>query len=355
VAESALPRPRPALSRGLRVAGLAWLPIALAVTITVALFFGAASIPPAEIVQILGHKLGLYSSHVSWSPGDENIVWDIRLPRVVAAALVGACLAVAGTLFQAVLRNPLADPYVIGTSAGAQLGVTIALVLPVQISVLGFGTLQAFAFLGALGTVLFVYALARTGSGTPVVTLILAGFVMSSFLISATSFLMVTGSRMNQVLTWTLGGIQVNDWGQLGIAFATAVASCLLACLLAPRLDAILLGEETASYLGVRVERLKLATIVLASFVTALAVTLAGVVAFVGLIVPHAARLIYGPGHRVLVPVAACAGAIFVVAVDVLARTLVAPTELPLGVMTAIVGAPFFLYLLHRGRRDYSV
>jgi iron complex transport system permease protein len=299
--------------------------------------------------------LVIWQGHVTWSAGDESIVWNIRLPRVIAAALVGAALAVAGTLYQAVLRNPLADPYVIGTSAGAQLGVTVALLLPVQFAIAGFGSLQALAFAGAVGSVLLVYLLARTGGATPIVTLILAGFVVSSFLISATSFLAVLSARFNDIVSWTMGGIQVDEWSQLAVTAPALLGAAVIAFALAPMLDALLLGEDVAGALGVRVETVKLGVVVLASLVTALAVTLAGVVAFVGLVVPHAARLVYGPGHRVLIPVAACAGAIFVVAVDVIARTVVAPTELPLGVMTAVVGAPFFLYLLRKGRRDYAV
>jgi iron complex transport system permease protein len=329
--------------------------VAVVATLVVALFFGAASIPPSEILQILAHKLGFWPAHSTWSASDESIVWNIRLPRVVAASLVGAALAVAGSLYQAVLRNPLADPYVIGTSAGAQLGVTLALILPIQFSVAGFGPLQGLAFLGAVGSVLLVYSLARTGGTTPIVTLILAGFVASSFLISATSFLMIVSSHLDQVVGWTMGGIQVDEWSQLALAAPALLVTTVIACALAPMLDALLLGEDAAGSLGVPVERLKLGIIVLASLVTALAVTLAGVVAFVGLVVPHAVRLIYGPGHRVLIPVAAGAGAIFVVSVDVIARTVVAPTELPLGVMTAVIGAPFFLYLLRKGRRDYAI
>jgi iron complex transport system permease protein len=355
MAESTLQRSRPVLDRGLFILGVGWLPLALAAAILIALFFGAASIPPSDVLAIVAHKLGIWQGRATWSAGDESIVWNIRLPRVVAAALVGAALAVAGTLYQAVLRNPLADPYVIGTSAGAQLGVTVALLLPIQFAVAGFGPVQALAFAGAVGSVLLVYSLARTAGSTPVVTLILAGFVVSSFLISATSFLMVVSARFNEIVGWTMGGIQVDEWSQLALAAPALLAAILIGYALAPMLDALLLGEEAAGSLGVSVERVKLGVIVLASLVTALAVTLAGVVAFVGLVVPHAARLVYGPGHRVLIPIAACAGAIFVVAVDAVARTVVAPTELPLGVMTAVVGAPFFLYLLRKSRRDYAV
>jgi iron complex transport system permease protein len=321
----------------------------------VALLFGTVSISAGEIVAIVLHKFGLAQAQAGWAPGDENIIWNIRLPRVVAAALVGGALGVAGALFQAVLRNPLADPYVIGTSAGAQLGVTLAYVLSIQVAIGGFGSVQLMAFVGALGTVLFVYALARSSGGTPIVTLLLAGFVVSSFLISATFLLATVSNRVNQIIFWTMGGVANRSWSELGVIAPAILLCAAIALLLAPRLDALQLGEDQAAHLGIRVERVKLACIVLGSFATALAVSLAGVVAFVGLIIPHTARMVFGPGHRVLVPTSLLGGALFVVIVDLLARTVVSPTELPLGVMTAVVGAPFFLHLLRRSRRDYAM
>jgi iron complex transport system permease protein len=319
------------------------------------LLFGSATIAPLDVLRVVAHHLGLLPGHISVSAPDQSIVWDLRLPRVLAAALVGCGLAVAGSLFQAVLRNPLADPYVIGTSAGAQVGVAVAVILPIQFGLLGFDTTQALAFAGAVLTVLFVYALARSGPVTPVVTLVLAGFVTSSFLISLTTFIAVASNRTSQILLWTLGGVAVTEWSQLAAAAFLILAASAAAFLLARQLDVILLGEDQATYLGVRVETLKLAAVTLGSLLTAMAVSLAGVVAFVGLVSPHAVRLVYGPGHRLLIPLAAVAGAIFLVVADLISRVVLAPTEIPLGVITPVVGAPLFLYLLRRNRRGYGV
>jgi iron complex transport system permease protein len=262
---------------------------------------------------------------------------------------------VAGALFQGVLRNPLADPYVIGTSAGAQLGVIIALSAPTSLALAGFGSVQLLAFAGALVTVLFVYALARSAGRAPVVTLLLAGFVVSSFLISATTVLMQMSGKIQQVTMWIMGSLQVGSVGQLATTVPLAALGVAGGVVLGAQLDVLALGEEQAAHLGVRVERLKLAAIVLASLLTALAVALAGIVAFVGLVVPHSARLLYGPRHRLLIVTSALCGSVFLILADLVARSALPPDEIPLGAVTAVVGAPFFLYLLLRARRDYGL
>ncbi|HZS94137.1 MAG TPA: iron ABC transporter permease [Chloroflexota bacterium] len=329
------------------------LPVLLVGVIVLGVAVGPASIPPGETVRVLLTKIGIPAGHVSAAA--ESIVWLIRLPEVVGAALVGAALAVAGGLLQAIFRNPLADPYVIGASAGAQVGVVVAILLPLPIATLGFGAAQVLAFAGAVATVMFVYVLAQSSGRVSAVTLLLAGFVVSSFLISMTSLIGAVSGNIDRIVMWTLGDLNVGSWSQLLIAGPLVLLVVVVACITGWRLDVLLLGEEPARSLGVPVEKLKIATVVLASLLTATAVALAGVVAFVGLIVPHAVRLIYGPGHRTLLPVSAILGAVFLILADLIARSALPDTQLPLGVVTAIVGAPFFLYLLWQRKRDYSV
>ncbi len=340
---------------GLGPLRLAPLPILLVLALFAGTLYGSTTIPAQDTFHIILYKLGLYSGHHAWTASEEAIVWDLRLPRVIAAALVGGSLGVAGALFQAVLRNPLADPYVIGTSAGAQLGVTIALVFSLSYAAAGFGPIQLFAFAGALITVLFVYGLARTAGRTPIVTLLLAGFVVSSFLISGATFLMMATGRTDQVMSWTMGSLDVSVLSQVAVTGPVILICSGIAVLLWRQLDVMLLGEEAARHLGVRIEMLKLAAIMLGALLTSLAVTLAGIIPFVGLVVPHAVRLIYGPGHRTLIPAAFISGAIFVVLADLLARVVIAPTPVPLGIVTAVIGAPFFLHLLRRSRAEYGI
>lgn len=339
---------------GRRAARLVLPPSVLTIAVLGGLLFGSVDVSPVDVLAAIAQRAGIQAGPVL-PAAVGNIIWEIRLPRVLAAAFVGAGLAIAGALFQAVLRNPLADPYVIGTSAGAQVGVAVATILPVRAALLGFGTVQILGFIGALLAVLVVYTLARRGGIAPVVTLILAGFVLSSFLISATTLIAVLGNRTTEILGWTLGGIDVNAWDQLAAGAVVTALGGFAAFLLAHPLDVLLLGEDQAGYLGIPVERLKLVAIALAALLTAVAVSLAGVVAFVGLVAPHTVRLLYGPGNRLVIPMAAMVGAAFLVLADLVARAAVAPTEIPLGVITPVIGAPLFLYLLRVSRRSYGM
>jgi iron complex transport system permease protein len=330
------------------------LTLALLAAVVLAVALGAVAVPLGDIARMALARLVPGRLAVTWTPADEVIVFTLRLPRVVAAALVGGALAVAGVVFQGLLQNPLADPYIIGTSGGAALGATIALSLPVQGLWFGFGLVPVLAFAGAMVAVLVVYNIARVGARAAVVTLLLAGFATSSMLAAVMSLLMlVSGATLRRIILWTMGGLAVTGWSQVAIVAPLVLGAMLVAGLFARDLNAFLLGEEEAAYLGVNVERRKLTLLLLGSLLTGAAVSLSGLVGFVGLVIPHVARLVLGPDHRLLLPASALVGAAFLVLADLLARSLLAPTEIPVGIVTALIGAPFFIYLLRRSKREY--
>jgi len=323
----------------------------------IAVSLGAVPISPLDIIKMTLNKTGLFHFSATWQPSDETILFLIRLPRVIAGALVGAALASAGVLFQGMLRNPMADPYIIGTSAGAAFGATIAMMLPVSVAFLSFGLVPIAAFFGALGAVLLVYNLAKVGGKTPIVSMLLAGFAVSAML-AAIVFLMVTLSGrtglLQNVYSFLMGSISVSGWNQIIIVAPLIIGAIVAARFLAFRLNALSLGEEGAAYLGIDVERDKIIVLALGSLLTAAAVSISGLIGFVGLVVPHAVRLVLGPDHRLLLPAAALSGGAFIVLADLFARTVLAPSEIPIGIITAIIGAPFFIYLLRHTRREYA-
>jgi iron complex transport system permease protein len=329
------------------------LTVTLLGCVVVAASFGAVAIPLGDVVGMLMARLPGISLVPSWSEQAEAIIFQIRLPRVITAVVVGGALAAAGAVFQGLLRNPMADPYIIGTSGGAALGATIALLLPIQVVWLGFTLVPLAAFSGALLTVLVVYNIARVGPRTPVTTLLLAGFAFSSMLAAVMSFLLVSGHTLRRVVLWTMGGVTASSWSQLRIVVPLILVGIVAAYALANDLNAFLLGEEQAAYLGVNVERRKLVLLMLGSLLTGAAVSVSGLVGFIGLVVPHVARLIFGPDHRLLLPASTLTGGLFLVLADLMARLLLAPAEIPVGIITAMIGAPFFIYLLRRSKREY--
>ena len=319
---------------------------------------GAVTVSVADILRMALNKMAVFDFPATWRAVDETIIFQIRLPRVMGSALVGAALATAGVLFQGLLRNPMADPYIIGTSAGAALGATIAMMLPLNLAFLGFGLVPMAAFVGALGTVLLVYNLARVGGRTPIISMLLAGFVVSLFLGAIMAFLMSMSERLNLdlhvVYSFLMGHVSVTSWSQIAVIAPLVIGGIIVSRFFAFHLNAFSLGEEGAAYLGIEVERDKILILALGSMLTAAAVSISGLVGFVGLVVPHAIRMSFGPEHRLLLPASALAGSAFVVIADLLARILLAPIEIPVGIITAIIGAPFFIYLLRRTRREYA-
>jgi iron complex transport system permease protein len=322
----------------------------LVASASIAILAGPTAVGPREVLAtLLHHLLGL-----SLPVGDvqETIVWEIRLPRVLLAGLVGATLALAGGAYQGVFRNPLADPYLLGVAAGAGFAAALVIVAPIPFLAGQIGLLPVAAFLGALAAVAVTYRLARVGGSTAVATLILAGVAVSSLAVAATSYLMLADRRDTiSILTWLMGGFNGATWAQLPLLLPYALPAGIVIVLHGRLLNVLQLGDEEAQQAGVDVERTRLAVLLSASLATAAAVSVAGIVGFVGLIVPHVARLLGGPDYRRLLPLAVLLGAAFLVLADLVARTLVSPGELPVGVVTATLGSPFFLYLLRRQRR----
>ncbi|WP_440772747.1 vitamin B12 ABC transporter permease BtuC [Natronorubrum sp. DTA28] len=291
----------------------------------------------------------------------QTIVTDIRLPRIALAATVGFSLAAAGTVMQGFFRNPLADPSIIGVSSGAAAGAVAAIAFPALVP---FGGLHLAAFVGALGTAFLVYAIATEGGRTPVATLLLAGVAIQAFLGAMISYMLVySGDNLRQAVVWMMGHLSNSNWGDVAFALPVTVVGVAILLTYTREMNVLLLGEEDAHHLGVNVERTKLLLLALASIVTAAGVAVAGVIGFVGLVVPHMMRLLVGPDHRILLPTSALAGASFLIATDTIARlgTLSLPFGIavdtpvvPVGIITAALGAPFFLFLLTR-REVHSV
>ena len=284
----------------------------------------------------------------------KSSVMRLRVARILLGLVVGAGLSVAGVIFQALLRNPLAEPYVLGVSSGAGLGAALAITL--GLGALGTWTLPGMAFAGALVTILLVYALARgAGGAVPVHTLLLSGVIVSAVLGSGLMFLVSVSSSKNihNVVWWLLGNLQILDWGLLRAISVVIACGLVMTMLFARNLNVMTLGEQPAAHLGLNPERTKKLFFVVASLMTGAAVAACGLIGFVGLIVPHTVRMAIGPDHRRLVPACALVGAGFLVLADAFARTVFAPTEVPIGVVTAFLGGPFFLFLLRRRKRSY--
>lgn len=336
------------------VVALGW--VALAGAIILSITWGSVSVPLVTIFQILLGKVPLVERVMDaaafWPASYEAIILQIRLPRVILGALTGASLAIAGASYQGLFRNPLADPYLIGVSSGAALGAVLAIVISLPPLFYSLGGVQVSAFGGALLTVAVVYALARVGKTTPVATLLLAGVALGAFASSVTTFLMyVHGDKLGVIFSWLLGGFVLGSWSQILLILPYCLVGMILIRIYGRPLNAMQLDEEQAAQLGINVERLKLIVISAATLVTAAAVSVSGLIGFVGLIVPHAVRLLWGPDYRLLLPMSAIGGAIFLVLADSLARTAMAPTEIPVGVVTALTGAPFFMFLLRQRKR----
>jgi iron complex transport system permease protein len=322
----------------------AWLAAVLAASLLLSVMIGSVPLAPGEVLR------GLFGG----GPQDpaSTIVQRIRLPRALLAAIVGACLSLAGLGFQAISRNPLADPSVLGVSSGASFGLMLAVVLGMAGPTANPVVTTLFAFGGALLAALLVYAIAQVDGRLPMTTLLLSGVIIGLFFTSCVMLatVVLAAAELQGVVFWLMGNLAPANIGTLLVLGAVLVVGLAVLVRQAPRLNLLALGEEQALQLGVEAERVKRIVFVAASLVTGAAISAAGSIGFVGLIVPHAARLLLGPDNRHLVPTSAVLGAAFLVLADLGARTVAAPTELPVGVITSFCGAPLFVYLLRRGR-----
>ena len=334
-----------------------WTRLGVAAALVLAVAVLAASqgsvwMPPFTVVEIIVSRLPMVEITPTWPDSWDTIVWKLRLPRIVLAGIVGAALAVSGATYQGLFRNPLADPSLIGASSGAALGATAVLVAAVPERLVGLSVLPIAAFGGAIAAVALAYIIARQSEGLPLTTLILAGVAVGSIATALTSLLMIRGDpNLRPVLSWLLGGFIAAQWKHSAITLPYLLPSLLLVLSYGRILNVMQLNEHHAAQLGVNVERTKVLLICAATLATAVAVSFSGIIGFVGLVAPHVVRLLWGPDYRSLLPMAALVGAGFLILADLVARTVVSPGELPVGVVTAFCGAPFLLYLLRRRKR----
>ena len=314
---------------------------------------GAVTIPSLDVIRILLSRLPCIHITPDWPATSETILFDIRLPRTILMALTGAALSGSGAAYQGLFRNPLADPYLIGIASGAGLGAISAMALQSSATGLGLALVPAAAFVGALLTVVVVYSLARVGKTTPVTTLILAGVAVGSFTTALTTFLMLRSQgELRRAVAWILGGFSLSGWEPVVAALPYIGLGLIVLLALSWQLNVLQFGEDQARQLGLNVERVKLVLIGAASLAAAAAVAFSGSIGFVGLAVPHVVRLLWGSDYRRLLPLSIIGGAAALLLADVAARTVIAPQELPVGIVTALVGAPFFLWLLRRAKQQ---
>jgi iron complex transport system permease protein len=321
-----------------------WLGAALTGSLLLSVMVGSAPLHPLEVLRALvgGEDAGAATT----------IVWRIRIPRTLLAGAVGACLSLAGLGFQAISRNPLADPSVLGVSSGASFGLMVAVLLGVAGPAAGPVLPTAFAFGGALLAAMLVYLIAQVDGRLPMTTLLLSGVITGFFFTSCVMLatVVLAAAELQGVVFWLMGNLTAVGSGTLALLALVLVFGGVVLAHQAPRLNVLALGEEQALQLGVEAERVKRVVFVVASLATGAAIATAGSIGFVGLIVPHAARLLLGPDNRRLVPASVGLGAVFLIVADLGARTLAAPVELPVGVITSFCGAPLFVYLLRRRR-----
>ncbi|MDD5658981.1 MAG: iron chelate uptake ABC transporter family permease subunit [Actinomycetota bacterium] len=287
------------------------------------------------------------------NPQDFKVIFEIRMPRIFMAIITGIALSGSGVIFQGIFKNPMADPYVIGVSAGAAFGATIGLLFTSSIRLVNLSTTSIFAFMGAIGTTFIIYNISKIKGKISILTLLLSGVALSSLLTSIISFLMIFRTHdLTKVYFWIMGSFTNSSWVNFLTVTPIIIIVMIVASFFMRDLNIISLGDERASQLGVQTEKLKQILLVLASVIAAAAVSVSGIIGFVGLITPHLMRIIVGPDHKILYPTAAISGGIILLFSDTLARTILSPREIPVGIITSIIGVPFFIYLLIKSKKQ---
>lgn len=343
--------PRPGVPLGARRGILfGGLSVALLVVAVISAASGQLAVPPAEVVGSIAHALGLGIGPVPADANGEAALWLIRFPRIVLAVLVGAALAAAGMLMQAIFGNPLAEPGVVGVSSGAALGGAATIVF--GWTFLGSWTIAVAAFVTGLAATGLVYAMSRANGKTEVVTLVLTGIAVNAVTAAGLAFLVFIGDTQarEEIVFWQLGSLNGAMWSDISVVLPVVIIGVLVSILLARRLDLLSLGERSARHLGLNVEALRIGTIVLVALLVGAAVAFTGIIAFVGLVVPHLMRMIIGPAHLPLLIASTLGGALLLLTADLVARTAVPFADLPIGMLTSLVGGPFFFWLLRRTR-----
>lgn len=348
--EDVVPEPRRHIvaRRTLLIAGLA---IALGVLVLVSAGTGQLYVSPLEVLGALTRPLGLEIAPLPEHPNGFNALWTIRFPRVAMAVLIGAALAAAGLLMQAIFGNPLAEPGVVGVSSGAALGAAATIVF--GWTFLGEWTIAAVAFIAGLAATLLVYLMSRANGRTEIVTLVLTGIAINAFTGAGLAFMTFLGDQQarEQIVFWQLGSLNGSRWQQFWIILPLIVVGLVVAFAVSRKLDLLSLGERSARHLGVNVELLRIVVIVVTALLVGAAVAFAGIIAFVGLVIPHLMRMIIGPAHLPLLITSVLGGSVLLLSADLVARTAVPMADLPIGMLTSLVGGPFFFWLLRRTRR----
>lgn len=320
--------------------------------VVISLLIGSVQISPNEIFVIIGKHLG-FNGNIGNSSSFDAIIWNIRLPRVLLAFFVGASLALAGAAFQGLLRNPLVDPYTIGVSSGASLGAVIVLFLQIQFGFLGNFTLPIVSICASLFSLLLVFGITKISSTSFAnETIILTGIILNSFIGALVTFLIATAEQdsFRQIMFWLMGSVSMRNWGHVGLIVPFFIVATVVILFHYRELNTLALGEEAAYYIGVNVKHKRIYVLTAAAVLTGAAVAVSGAIGFVGLVIPHLVRLLVGSNHKHVLPFSLLIGGTFLVLADMLARTVISPSELPIGVVTAFIGAPIFGFLLVKQR-----